>query len=304
MLLAKQTLKTSTKQVILNNKLNMSSPITFDVGYIHEFRYSMNRELPERVMRALNMKTKIRVVMNDKDLKIFNRKLDNFDVDVLKKKVNSLLNKLAQTNIDGIFQQVSEILKNRKVLIEYTIKKLITCAIEMPFLIDTYANFFKKLHTSKTEEIFQETLKESLNLLNGKVDSSKINSAKDYGKFVEYLEDKSKYTSIYLLLISLNKLKIIKDEQILEQFKELEETILKSTPEQNDKYAECYIKVIKKLSDKKYINLEKINEIIKAKVVSSRLKFTLYDIKDLYKCNFCKKHSCRTCKNLKNASKQ
>ena len=86
--------------------------------------------------------------------------------------------------------------------------------------------------------------------------------------------------------------------------KELEETMLKSTSEQNDKYAECYSKLMNKLSNKKYINLKKIDEIIKAKVVSTRIKFALYDLKDLHKCNFCKKHSCKTCHRLKQCSKQ
>lgn len=306
MLLAKQTLTKPTPILVVlnNNNLNMSSVKTFDVNYINSFRHRINRELPFSVMKALNISTKIKAVMNDKDLKIFNRNMDNFDAPTLKKKINSLLNKLSPANIEGIFQKVSEILKSRKVLIEYTIKQLIVNTLKMPILVDTYAQFFKQLHTPKTEEIFQTTLKESLSLVNGKVDSSKINSAEDYGKFVEYLEDKSKYTAIYLLLVSLNKLKIIKDEQILEQFKELEETIIKSTPEQNDKYAETYIKIIRKMSNKKYVNLEKIKEMIKAKVVSMRIKFALYDIQDLARCNFCKKSSCRTCDRLKKCSKQ
>ncbi len=302
MLLAKQTLtKPTPTLVVLNNNMSVK---TFDVDYINSFRHRINRELPFSVMKALNISTKIKSVMNEKDLKIFNRNMDNFDAPTLKKKINSLLNKLSPANIESIFQKVSEILKSRKILIEYTIKALIVNTLKMPILIDTYAQFFKKLHTPKTEEIFQETLKESLSLLNGKVDSSKINSAEDYGKFVEYLEDKSKFTSIYLLLVSLNELKIVKDEQILEQFKELEEIIINSTPEQNDKYAETYIKIIRKISNKKYINLEKIKEIIKAKVVSTRIKFALYDIQDLHKCNFCKKSSCRTCDRLKKCSKQ
>ena len=276
----------------------------YDLDFFYSFRYKVNRELPVRVMKKLNMSTKIKAVMNEKDLKIFNRKLDNFDAPTLKKKINSLLNKLAAANIDGIFQKVNEILKNRKVLIEYTIKQLFTYTVRMPLLLDTYVEFYKRLYSPKIEEIFQETLKETMSLVNGKVDSSKINSAEDYGKFVEYIEDKSKYTTLYFLLVSLNKINIIKDEQILEQVKELEEIILKSTSEQNDKYAECYVKVLNKLSDNKYVNLEKIKEIISAKIVSTRLKFALYDLQDLHKCDFCKKDSCRTCSRLQRARKQ
>lgn len=295
------------KITVLNNftstSTNMSSKVVqYDLDFFYSFRNQVNKELPTRVMRTLNMKTKIRTVLNDKDLKIFNRNLDNFDAPTLKKKINSLLNKLAAANIDGIFQKVNEILKNRKVLIEYTIRKLLTYTLKMPMLVDTYADFYKKLYSPKTEEIFQETLKESLNLLNGKVDSSKINSAEDYGKFVEYLEDKSKYTTIHLFLALLTKLKIVKETQLLEQIKELEETIIKSTPEQNDKYTECYVKLLHKIHNKKYINVDKIKEIISAKVVSTRMKFALYDLQDLHKCNFCGK--CKHCVRLQKAKKQ
>ena len=301
MLLAKKTLKPSTNLVILNNNQNMSKVIQFDVQTIDSFQYR-TRELPFAVMKALNISTKIRAVMNDKDLKIFNRKLDNFDAPTLKKKINSLLNKLASANIESIYQKVSEILKNRKVLIEYAIKELMTNVLKMPMLVDTYAAFFKKLHTPEIDQIFQDTFKELMSVLNGKADSD-INSAKDYKKFLDYLEDKTKYTTLHLFLASLIELKIVKNEQMLEQMRELEATILKSTPEQNDKYAECYVKLISKFSNKKYINLKKIDEITKAKVLSTRMKFAMYDLKDLHKCNFCKKDTCRTCRNLKKASK-
>ena len=300
MLYRNKTFKPSNTSVILKN---MSSVIQYDVDFIDSFQFRNNRELPFKVMKALNISTKIRAVMNDKDLKIFNRNLDNFDAPTLKKKINSLLNKLAEANIESIFQKVSEILKNRKVLIEYTIKELMTNVLKMPMLVDTYAAFFKRLHTEKTEQIFQDTFKELMSVLNGKADSN-INSAVEYKKFLDYLEDKSKYTALYLFLASLNELKIVKDEQIMEQVKELEETMLKSTSEQNDKYAECYVKLMTKFGDKKYLNLKKIDEVIKAKVVSTRIKFALYDLKDLRKCNFCKKHSCKTCRRLKQCSKQ
>jgi hypothetical protein len=285
---------------ILNNN-KMSSVITYDMDFVFQLKYKVNRELPVKTMKALNISTKIRAVMNEKDLKIFNRKLDNFDAPTLKKKINSLLNKLASSNIDGIFQKVSEILKNRKVLIEYTIRKLLTYTLEMPMLVDTYAEFYKRLYSQKTEQIFQETIAESLKLLNGTVDSQKINAAEDYGKFLDYLADKSKFTTIYYLFAELYKMNILKEKQLFEQIKTLENTILNSTPEQNDKYCECYVKLLHKLHDKKHINVDKIKEIISAKVVSMRIKFALYDIQDLYKCNFCSK--CKNCIRLQKAKK-
>jgi len=266
------------------NKSKMSSKIVqYDVDFIYEFRHKIQRELPHRVMKTLHMNTKIRAVMNEKDLKIFNRKLDHFDADALKKKINSLLNKLTSKNIDGIFQQVNQILKNRKVLIEFVIRKLMMYAIQMPMLCNTYAKFYQKLYTKKTEEIFQNTFTELMSVLNGKADSSKINSAEDYDKFCKYLEDKTKYTGLHIFLIELYDLKIIKKKQITDQIKKLEEIILSSSKDENEKFCECYIKVLKKLNKKQFINLEKINEIKSAGVLKPRMRFGLMDITDLYK---------------------
>jgi len=293
---------------ILNNtslvsSKNMSSKvIQYNVDFIYQFSHRIQRELPVEVMKTLNLSTKIKAVMNDNDLKIFNKKLDNFDVEVLKKKINSLLNKLTSANFDGIYQKVEEILKNRKVLIEFTIKSLMTYAIQMPMLVETYAKFYQKIYTKETEQIFQDTLEELMSVLNGKAESD-INSAKDYEKFCKYIKDKGKYTGLHIFLVSLFKLKLIKKKQIVSQLKCLVETILKSTPEENEKFAETYIKMITKLGSKKFITIKGINEIKNAKVVSMRMKFALSDLQDLYKCDFCKKDSCRTCSNLKKCSK-
>ena len=266
------------------NKSKMSSKIVqYDVDFIYEFRYKINKELPHRVMKTLHMNTKIRAVMNEKDLKIFNRKLDHFDADTLKKKINSLLNKLTSKNIDGIYQQVNQILKNRKVLIEFIIRKLMMYAIQMPMLCNTYAKFYQKIYTKKTEEIFQTTFDELMSVLNGKADSSKVNSAEDYDKFCKYLEDKTKYYGLHCLLISLYELKIIKKKQLTDQIKILEDTIMKSSKDENEKFCECYIKVLKKLNKKEFINIEKVNEIKSAGVLKPRMRFGLMDINDLYK---------------------
>ena len=76
------------------NKEMSSKVVSYDVDFIYQFRFKVNRELPAKTMKALNMNTRIRAVMNEKDLKIFNRRLDNFNAEELKKKINSLLNKL------------------------------------------------------------------------------------------------------------------------------------------------------------------------------------------------------------------
>ena len=257
-----------------------SKVITFDVDFINQFRHKMNRTLPEKVMRTLNMSTKIKSVMNEKDLKIFNRKLDNFDETVLKKKLHSLLNKLAKQNIDSIFQKVTEILKNRKVLIEYAIKMLITNVVSMPFLADTYAQFYKKLYTPKTEEIFQETFKGLMDVLGG---AEKSVTDKDYDKFCKYMQDKKSFCGLFIFMANLYKQKIIRKSQINLNLKYLETTILKSTPDQNEKFADAYVKFIKQLNKKEFIDLKKIAEIKRANVLSTRLKFGMLGLTDLQK---------------------
>ena len=152
----------------------------------------------------------------------------------------------------------------------------------MTNLIGVYSKFYQKLYTPKTEKIFQDTFAELMDMMNGKVDS-KVNSAKDYDKFCKYLQDKGKYTGLHILLASLYELKIIKKKQLVNQIKTLETTILKSTPEENEKYAECYCKLLKKLNNKTFINIKKVNEIKSAGVLKIRMKFAIMDIGDLYK---------------------
>ena len=261
-----------------------SNVITYNVNYINKFRHQVRKGLPNKVARLLNIKTKIRVKMNDKDLKIFNRVIDNFNEEELQKKIKSLLNKLTRVNIDGIFQQVNEILKNRKVLIEYTIKNIMASAIQMPLLCDTYANFYKKLYSKKTEAIFQETLKELLDIFNGKVEVE-VNSAIDYKKFLKYLQDKEKFTGLHLFLASLYKLRIIKRIQIEEQLKYLEDTIKTSDKLANEKYCETYTKFLTKLNKKEIFkkHLETIQELKNnTDILKPRMKFALMNILDLY----------------------
>lgn len=276
-------LNQSTIKKQITNKSNMTTKITtYDYNYINNFRYNINKTLPEKTMKILNLSTKIKTVMNKKDLEIFNKKLDDFDAEELQKKINSLLNKLTSANFETIYQKTSVILKNRKVLIEFTIKNLMEKAIQMSGLIDVYSKFYKKLYTLKTEQIFQDTFTELMDVLNGKIDS-KINSAKDYDKFCKYIKDKGKYTGLHILLASLYELKIIKKKQLVDQIKTLETTILKSTPEENEKYAECYCKLLKKLNKKEFINIKKVNEIKSAGVLKIRMKFAIMDIQDLHK---------------------
>lgn len=253
--------------------------VQFSVDFIYQFKHKINRELPQKTMRALNMNTKIRAVMNEKDLKIFNRKMDNFNADELKKKINSLLNKLSKDNFETIYQKVSEILKNRKVLIEYAIKNLINKAVLQSVFIDVYAKFYTKIYNKKTQKIFENTFNELINVLKGKTTSENT----DYDQLCKYMKDKMRFINLFLFLSSLYKNDIIKENVIINNINYLEETILKSTKEENEKYADAYKNFIIKLNCKKYINLEKIKEIKNVGVLKPRMKFAMMDVEDLYK---------------------
>jgi len=255
--------------------------ITYNVNYINKISERISRKshpLPNSVMKILNMSTKIKKTMNVKALEEFKEKLDLFDEDKLKKEITVLLNKLAKANMDGIYQKLTEILKSRKVLIEYTIKLLITNVVSMPFLNDVYAEFYKKLYTPKTEEIFQSTFSELLKVLDG----TQAVDDKDYNKFCDYVKDKKSFIGLFIFMASLYERKIIKTKQIKSNLKYLETTILKSTTEENEKYVDAYSKFLTKLNKKTFISLKKITEIQESGKLSMRLKFQMMDITDLY----------------------
>ena len=255
--------------------------ITFSVNYINKFSQKItrkNRPLPTSVMKILNMSTKIKKTMNNKVLEEFKEKLDLFDEAALKKQIHVLLNKLAKVNIDTIYQKLSEILKNRKVLIEYAIKMLITNVVAMPFLVDVYAAFYKKLYTPQTEEIFQDTFSELLVVLSG----AEASTDADYDKFCKYMKDKKSFVGLFLFMASLYEQKLIKNKQIKANLKYLETTILKSTQEENETYVDAYSKFIVKLNKKTFISLKKITNIKESGKLSMRLKFQMMDLEDLF----------------------
>lgn len=276
----KNQLKTNNRMTSIQLKTNntMTSVIRYNVGFFNSIRQTVRRPLPVSVMKTLNIQTKIKVTMSDTDLKIFNKKIDNFNVEELQKKINSLLNKLSKANFLGIYQQVSEILKNRKVLIQYTIKNLMNKAIVQSLFGDLYAEFYKKLYNEKTKEIFDETFTELLEVLKG----TSIVEDNNYDQLCLYMKDKAKFNGLFLFLTSLYNNKIMKKPIIMENIKYLEDTIFGEGTELNDKYCEAYTKFLTKLNKKEFINLDKINMIKKQKI-SIRIKFQLMDLQDLYK---------------------
>ena len=266
-------------RIQLNPKNNMTSVIRYDVNYFTSIRNTVRKPLPESVMKMLNIQTKIKATMSDNDLKKFTKVIDNFNVEELQKKINSLLNKLSKANFLGIYQQVGEILKNRKVLIQYTIKNLMNKAIVQTIFGDLYAEFYKKLYNEKTKEIFDETFTELLEVLKG---TTTVVEDNNFEQLCVYMKDKTKFNGLFLFLASLYNSKIMKKEIILENIKYLETTIFGEGTELNDKYCEAYTKFLTKLNKKEFINLEKINMIKKQKI-SMRIKFGLMDLQDFRK---------------------
>lgn len=247
--------------------------------FILSLKYKVNRELPYKTLNILNLNRKIKATLNEKDLKIFNRKMDNFNEPELKKKINSLLNKLTKDNFDSIFQKLIQILKNRKVLIKYTINNLINKAILQNIFIDIYTIIYKKLYTVKTQKIFDNTFNELLEILKNKNE----NKNQDYDTFCKYIKDKTRFVNLFVLLASLYNNNIVSKDIIISNIKYLEDTILKSNKTENEKYCESYSNFIKKLNNKEYIDLLKIKEMKSSGLITIKSKFNLMDLEDLYK---------------------
>ena len=69
----------------------------------------------------------------------------------------------------------------------------------------------------------------------------------------------------------------------MNNIKYLENTILKSDKETNEKYCDAYVKFVTKLNNKEFIRVRKINEIKKSGLIKPRMKFAIMDLDDLYK---------------------
>jgi hypothetical protein len=204
--------------------------------------------------------------------------MDNFNVEELEKKINSLLNKLTKDNFDGIYQKINQILDNRKVLITYTIKNLINKIVLQSIYIDIYVKFYKKIYNEKTQEIFEETFNELCDILQ----NNNKNKDDNYDKFCRYIKDKTRYINLFLFLGSLYNNNIISDKIINKNKNYLETLISNSSKEDNEKYVEAYSKFLLKLNNKNFINYEKI-KVLKKYPMTMKCKFCLMDIEDSLK---------------------
>ena len=244
----------------------------YDSKYIDTIRQRVNRNLPEKVMLILNMTTKIKVKISEKDLKAFNKTLDNFDQVELEKKINSNLNKLTDSNFESIYQKVNSIYENRTMLLKFIIKNLITKALTCNIFSETYAKFYKKFYTPETKKIFEEMFEDLLKTL-------ETTNGENYEDFCDYMKDKTKYVSLFIFLSNLFKVGIMNKETI-EKYIVMLEKKLETRDEIN---VDVYCKFLGLLGKEFYTTDRKklIKECSKNKEFKPRNRFGFMDLADL-----------------------
>ena len=256
----------------------MSKVIRFDIDFINSMRCRANRELPQRTMKILNMSTRINNKLREKDIKIFNRNLDQFDEEALKKKIHSLLNKISGANFEIMWVKINEILKNRVVLLEYCITNLIEKAVTQQVFMQVYTDCYKKIYNDKTKEIFDRIFTGLIEKLS-KTKTAEVGvGATGSDEFCQYIKDRDQFFGLFVFLSKLQDAGIVDNAMIKQYIKFLE----KSFEGTNDKdeaamFIEAYVKFLKALKiGKKYLN--KINQYKKNKdKLKPRIRFMLMD---------------------------
>ena len=250
----------------------MSKVVRFDVEFITNFRCRANRELPQRTMKLLNMSTRINNKLREKDIKIFNRNLDQFDEAALKKKINTMLNKISEGNFDIMWVKINEILKNRTVLLEYCINNLIDKAVKSPApFIKVYTDFYKKIYNDETKEIFDK-------IFNGLIEKLSKTKSADVGEgaigsdeFCQYVKDKNQFFGLFLFLSSLYKAKIV-TKAVINKYISFLETSFEETEDKDEAtmFIEAYVTFLKDLG--KSFGKARLNKIKAYKGNKDKLK--------------------------------
>jgi hypothetical protein len=261
----------------------MSSKITYyDEDFIYSFMNIRNK-LPGKVYRELHVGHKIKQTMNEESRIKFQKQIDNYDETKLKKELNAYLNKISKETIVMISEKILEILKNRKVLIEYTIENIISKSMQMHLFIPVYVSFLKQILNNNTKDIFNNVF----NNIFEEIEKTKISGNKNsnYDDFCKYVDNKEKYIGLFKLKSHMFKEKILNERVINKNLKYIEEKILSSTKEENNKYGEAYTTFFKILEDKDFINknLVSIHKIKNSGLLNMRIKFQFMDIEDILK---------------------
>jgi len=251
----------------------------FDIQFFESFQ-NIRGKMPEKTLQLLNINHRIKKI-DKTQMKVFANKIDNFDEPQLKKKINSELNKLTADNFDSIYAKVSEIYKNRKVLLEYIIENLLHKAINQKTYIELYVRFFMKFHNESTTTIFDNFFKNILSGINN-VDASEETKG-TYATFCKYLQDKTRFSCVFLFINELYSKQIIKKD-MLYQYINFLKTKLDESKDDSDKcafYCEIFCIVFSKI-DKKILRGE-VDYIKQIKKYSTqpRVRFMFMDLQDL-----------------------
>lgn len=257
----------------------------YDIDFFYNQKQCNNKELPYKVIKILNMNTKINMKVDERKLKIFNRTTKNFNKEDLQKKINSNLNKLAEENMDNIYAVIDVILKERRdSLLDYTIKNLLNKAILQPLFCDVYAKFYKRFYNDETQKIFIKIFNDLINLLENKLN---YNDDKNYESFCKFMKDKTRFNGLFNFISSLYKENIVNEKQINFYVNYLIEQMEKEEKEDIEKYFETICKFLLNLKNKNIIekHLEKLLNVRDnpKNKLGMKYKFMYLDLKDLLK---------------------
>ena len=262
----------------------MAQVIRFNVDFISSFRGRAQRELPQRTMKILNMSTRINNKLREKDIKLFNRNLDQFDAEALKKKINTMLNKISAGNFEIMWVKINEILKNRTVLLEYCITNLIDKAVISPApFVKVYTACYKKIYNEKTKEIFDRIFNELIEKLSKTKSADVGEGAIGSDEFCQYVKDKGKFFGLFLFLSSLYKEEII-TRDVINKYITFLETSFEETEDKDEgaMFIEAYVKLLRDLGTE--FGKERLDKIKAYKgnkdKLKPRMRFMLMDFVD------------------------
>lgn len=256
----------------------------YDINFFYNQRQRHTKQLPTKILKIMNMNTKINMKVDERKLKIFDRTTKNFNKEDLQKKINANLNKLAEENINNIYAVIDVILKERRdILLDYTIKNLLNKAIMQPIFCDLYAKFYKKFYNEETQILFIKMFNDLVELLENKLN---YNNDKNYESFCKYMKDKTRFIGLFNFISSLYRENIVTEEQISGYVDYLIEKISKYDDD-TEKYFETVCKFLMNLKNKNLVqkNIEKIQHVRdnSNNKLGMKYKFMCMDLKDLLK---------------------
>ena len=232
------------------------------------------------------------------------RNVEMSDDDIVKR-INSLLNKITETNFEKIYDKINSILKNDNI-INNMIDKVFDKAIVQTGFCKLYAQICAKFCNNQEEEVLSTSIKESLMRKCNEMyieclqedDYEKINTH-NYEEFCKYMKNKKKLIGIFHFMGNLHKQKLASDKDISTYINLLVKKIKfyqkidKMEQEQKElleNLCECLCKLLQTVHDsleilKDLIELEyQIQCFTKDEInFSPRIRFMFLDLQDIFK---------------------